>query len=260
MIIFQIIRIPSGFEEEKYSEEDSERFNFANAIESGDVDLILIQAPVGTNIERLHGQKISVDGNSHFKCEDRGGSYDTFFHKDIPSELRTSLLLIPDTSSNQLKPHASKLSGYLTFVESIDLQETHYPPAIETTVPVPDGLKQRYIPYGADDPKRKKHKKKREHQHSPGKSRKFAQEHSEANGKFVSLNSSPEVPESKISAGEEKLNVREKKKKKSREKDKEHRKRHRENSSEIESQSYNSQVSQDDEMEHPKKKKKSKKK
>lgn len=173
---------PAGFKEAQFSNEDDPD-SVLGQLESDATQLWLIQAPNDVDMTEFDGLKVVLsDEHARCKMEETGREFEVIVKPNDESHKSTGnsrVLLNVDDTAKELTPVVKHIAGHLSIVDNIPIPEMDLPTNTFIKNSIPEGLRQRFVPFGAvylkdckisDDSirvKSKKHKKSKSMKISP---------------------------------------------------------------------------------------------
>jgi hypothetical protein len=114
------------------------------------VELWLIKAPAQLDVRRLHKKSVPVQSSSQVSYTDSEQqiTYDVRLHRR-QLELNNSVLVVPSRNKSSLKAVPATFDGCIDLTLAVDLPVGEHFLAGRTEVTLPDGLRQRFIPFGS---------------------------------------------------------------------------------------------------------------
>lgn len=176
-VFHQIGDLRYNAEEAGYNWKNSVPYDelFAEKLDGERHELWLFVVPQSLDVRSLHGSKINLEGSTTVNSKDGEDSYEFCALGRSHAKLENTSIILPDEKKSKTMLSNYWMHGFSGQLTAIKAPETtknnevtgsfcQQSPTSKAKVPFPTGLKQRYTPFGAQEPMptspRRKRKKK----------------------------------------------------------------------------------------------------
>lgn len=144
----------SDFESVKWNSSDGKSSLRLEDVQKSSKELWLIQAPHDFDFENLSGQQVLLNAqqilNSNASSSNQGNKkYDVYASSQ--DKVSAPHIILPSHKTKKLSPGPA-FQGHITITESVAVPGVSFPHTPPTKQEIPRGLKQRFVPFGWDEP------------------------------------------------------------------------------------------------------------